>query len=209
MSSNHKFTVGTIGAGSVAQAVAGQAIAAGHQVILSNSRGPESLRDVVERLGAGASAGTVTEAAQADLVLLAVGWDAVPAAVKDVTNWNGRIVIDATNQWGGPGTPIVDLGDQTGSEHNAALMPGARVIKAFNTLLAGVTAQNPSRPDGRLVVLLAGDDQDAKNTVSAFVDSMGFAPVDLGGAREGRLMQAGGPLGGGLQVIKPSGRPTH
>jgi 8-hydroxy-5-deazaflavin:NADPH oxidoreductase len=208
MSSTQRFTVGTIGAGSVAQAVAGQAIAAGHQVILSNSRGPETLKDVVERLGAGASAGTVAEAAQADLVLLAVGWDAVPAAVNDI-NLAGRIVIDATNQWGGPGTEIVDLGDQTGSEHNAALMPGARVVKAFNTLLAGVTAQNPSRTDGRLVVFIAGDDPDAKDTVSDFVDSMGFSPVDLGGAREGRLMQAGGPLGGGLQVVKPSGTPTH
>jgi predicted dinucleotide-binding enzyme len=93
------------------------------------------------------------------------------------------------------------LGDQTGSERNAALMPGARVVKAFNTLFAEVTAQNPRRTDGRLVVFLAGDDTDAKTTVSAFVDSMGFAPVDIGGVREGRLMAGRGPLVG-LHVVK-------
>jgi len=201
MSSSDRLTIGTIGTGNVAQAIAGHAVTAGYQVVLSNSRGPESLTELVGQLGANASAGTVAEAAQADIVILAVNWDKVPDAVKDVTDWNGRIVIDATNQWGGPGTEIVDLGDQTGSEHNAALMPGARVVKAFNTILAGVTAQNPSRTNGRLVVFLAGDDQDAKTTVSAFVDSMGFSPVDLGAAREGRLMQVGGPLGG-LHVVK-------
>jgi 8-hydroxy-5-deazaflavin:NADPH oxidoreductase len=80
----------------------------------------------------------------------------------------------------------VDLGDQTGSERNAALMPGARVVKAFNTLFASVVAgQDPRRTNGRLVVFLAGDDADAKATVSAFVDSLGFAPVDLGALRAG------------------------
>jgi 8-hydroxy-5-deazaflavin:NADPH oxidoreductase len=65
-------------------------------------------------------------------VILAVGWDRVPAALKDLPDLNGRIVIDATNQWNGPGTEI-DLGDQIGSERNAALMPGVRFVKAFHT----------------------------------------------------------------------------
>jgi predicted dinucleotide-binding enzyme len=202
MSSSHSLSVGTIGAGRVAQAIAAHAVAVGHQVTLSNSRGPESLAELVGRLGANASAGTVAEAAQADLVILAVGWDQVPAAVKGLPDWNGRVVIDATNQWNGPGTEV-DLGDLTGSERNAALMPGARVVKAFNTLFAGVVAaQDPRRADGRLVVFLTGDDADAKATVSTFADSLGFAPVDLGGLREGRLMQVGGGPLSGLHLTK-------
>jgi 8-hydroxy-5-deazaflavin:NADPH oxidoreductase len=77
-------------------------------------------------------------------------------------------------------------------------MPGARVVKAFNALYGRITAQNPRRTDGRLVVFLAGNDADAKATVSAFADSMGFAPVDLAG----RLMQVGGGPLSGLHVVK-------
>lgn len=204
MSSNQHFSVGTIGAGTLAQVIAGHAVAAGHHVIFSNSRGPKSLEPLASRFGANASAGTVAEAARADIVILAVGWEQVPAAVKDVPGWNGRIVIDATNQWQDFSRGIAaDLGDQTGSERNAALMPGARVVKAFNALYGRITAQNPRRTDGRLVAFLAGDDADAKATVSAFADSMGFAPVDLGGLHDaGRLMQVGGGPLSGLHVIK-------
>jgi len=99
MSPNQSLSVGLIGAGSVAQAIAGHAVTAAHQVILSNSRGPQSLAEIVDRLGTNATAGTVTDAAQADLVILAVGWDDVPEAVQDLPDWDGRIVIDATNQW--------------------------------------------------------------------------------------------------------------
>jgi predicted dinucleotide-binding enzyme len=90
--------VGTIGAGEVAQAIAGHAIEAGHRVTFSNSRGPESLAELVGQFGANASASTVAEAAQADLVILAVGWYQVPDAVQGLSDWDGRIVIDATNQ---------------------------------------------------------------------------------------------------------------
>ena len=201
MSPTPSFSIGVIGAGKIAQAIAGRAVAAGHHVKLSNSRGPESLAKLVGQLGANASAGTVAEAAQAEIVILAVPWDKVPEAVQGLPDWGGRIVIDATNQWNGPGT-AVDLGDQTGSERNAALMPGARVVKALDTLEAAVVAQNPSPTNGRLVVFLAGDNSDAKATVSTFADSMGFAPVDLGGLRAGRLMQVGGGPLSGLHLVK-------
>jgi 8-hydroxy-5-deazaflavin:NADPH oxidoreductase len=203
MSPNEHLAVGTIGAGTVAQAIIGHAVSAGHHVTLSNSRGPDSLAELVHRLGPNASAGTTAEAAQADLVLLAVGWDQVPDAVRHLPDWNQRIVIDVTNQWQdfSRGT-AADLGDQTGSERNAALMPGARVVKAFNTLYGRITARDPRHTDGRLVVFLAGDDEDAKSTVSAFIASLGFAPVDLGELRNGRLMQVGGGPLAGLHVVK-------
>jgi predicted dinucleotide-binding enzyme len=200
MSTTHAMSVGTVGAGDVAQnTIARRAIAAGHHVILSNSRGPESLTGIVAQLGAGASAGTVAEAAAADIVLLAVRWDQVPEAVQGISDWSGRIVIDATNQWDFVRNAPLDLGDQTGTERNAALMPGARVVKAFNTLTARIVAQHPG---SRFVVFLAGDDADAKSTVSTFVESLEFAPVDLGGVQEGRLMQfATGPLNS-LHAVK-------
>jgi len=134
-------------------------------VTLSNSRGPESLAQLVDRLGSNASAGTVAEAAQADIVVLAVGWDRVPEAVNAVPDWHGRIVIDATNQWHSSPGSEVRLGEQTGSERNDAQMPGARVVKAFNTIFGCVLAQDPRHTDGRLVVFLSGDDADAKPSV--------------------------------------------
>ncbi|GAA3149586.1 putative dinucleotide-binding enzyme [Kribbella aluminosa] len=196
MSDNDKLTIGAIGAGRVAQTIARLALAAGHQVILSNSRGPESLTDLVGQLGEGASAGTVEDTARADITILAVGWDQVPAALENGGDLNGRIVIDTTNQWHHHDMQApVDLGDQTGSEYIATLMPGARVVKGFNTVFMNVVAQSADRTDGRLVIFLAGDDTEANATVAAFVDSLGLAAVVLGGLRDGgRLMQAGGPL---------------
>ncbi|MGH2937532.1 MAG: NADPH-dependent F420 reductase [Solirubrobacterales bacterium] len=151
------------------------------------------------QLGAGASGGTVAEAADADIVLLAVKWDQVADAVAGVSDWTGRIVIDATNQWDFVRNAPLDLGDEPGTERNAALMPGARVIKGFNTLGARRMAQNP---DHRLVTFLGGNDADAKSAVSTFVDSIGLEPIDLGGVREGFLMQfATGPLNS-LHIVK-------
>jgi 8-hydroxy-5-deazaflavin:NADPH oxidoreductase len=196
MSHNDKLTIGTIGAGRVAQTIARLALAAGHEVILSNSRGPESLTDLADHLGAGASAGTVNDAARADITVLAVGWDQVPAALGNGVDLSGRIVIDTTNQWHHHDMNApVDLGDQTGSEYIATLMPGARVVKAFNTVFMNVVAKSADRTDGRLVIFLAGDDTEANATVAAFIDSLGLTAVELGRLRDGgRLMQAGGPL---------------
>jgi predicted dinucleotide-binding enzyme len=128
--------IGTLGAGTVAQAIARHAVRHGHQVVLSNSRGPASLAGPAETLGPLARAGTPEQAAAAELVVLAVGWPQVPDAVADLPPFEGRIVVDATNQFASPppNPKIADLGELTGSEYVASLLPGARVVKAFNTL---------------------------------------------------------------------------
>ncbi|MGW7754551.1 NADPH-dependent F420 reductase [Streptomyces violaceusniger] len=198
------MNIGTLGAGTVAQAVARHAVAQGHHVVLSNSRGRASLAAVVKGLGPLASAGTPEEAASAELVVLAVGWSQIPQAVAALPPFDGRIVIDATNQFADPPShsTIVDLGDLTGSEFVAERLPGARVVKAFNSLYGQYIAADPRHPAGRQVLFLAGDDPDAKSTVKDLTSSFGFAPVDLGSLREGgRLMQLGGPLSG-LHVLK-------
>src|SRR5256886_17106769 len=89
--------IGIIGAGGIAQAAAKQALGAGYEVILSNSRGPETLKAVVQRLGAGAAAGSVREAAQADLVVVAVQWSNAAKALAGLPDWNGRTPNEATN----------------------------------------------------------------------------------------------------------------
>lgn len=189
--------IGTLGAGIVARAIARHAVRHGHEVVLSNRRGPATLSDVVADLGPLATAGTPQDAAKAEIVLLAVGWPQIPAAVAELPDWEGRVVIDATNQFASPPPhwEIADLGDLTGSEYVASLLPGARVVKAFNTLYGQYIAADPRHQAGRQLLFLAGDDAEAKARVRALTDGFGFAPVDLGPLREGgRLMQLGGPL---------------
>ncbi len=193
-----------LGAGTVAQALARHAIRQGHEVVLSNSRGPASLTPLVRELGPLARAGTPAEAAAAGLVVLAVGWPRVPEVAASLPRLDGTVVVDATNQFASlpPDPRIADLGDLTGSEYVASLLPGARVVKAFNALFAQYVAADPRHAAGRQVLFLAGDDPDAKRTVARLADSFGFAPVDLGPLREGgRLIQLGGPLSG-LHVLK-------
>lgn len=185
---------GTIGAGTIAQALTRHLVTAGHRVVLSNSRGPSTLDGVVAELGPLASAGTVAQAADADMVFLTVMWPDIPAALADLPPWDGRILVDTTNQFARlDPIEVADLGDQTGSEFVASRAPGARVIKAFNTLHAGYIAPEPRHPAGRQVLFYAGDDAAAKETFQELVDTIGFAPVDIGPLRDGgRLMQVGG-----------------
>jgi predicted dinucleotide-binding enzyme len=193
---------GTIGAGNIAQAVARHAVAAGHDVVISNSRGPETLADVAAELGA--TAGTVEEAAAADIVLLASPWSAVDDILGGLPAWDGRILIDATNAFiSFSPMQVADFGDGTSSEHVASLAPGAHVIKAFNTLFARFIAADPRHDAGRQLLFYAGDDADAKARFAALVDAFGFAPVDVGTLHEGgKFMQAGGGPLSGLHALK-------
>lgn len=189
--------IGMLGAGAIAQAIARHAIRHGHEVVLSNSRGPASLAPLVNDLGPLAAAASPAEAAAAELVVLAVPWPQIPAAVAGLPRLDKTIVIDATNQFASlsPKPEIADLGDLTGSEYVAALLPGARVVKAFNAHYVRFIAADPRHEAGRQMVFLAGDDADAKYTVRDLTSEFGFAPVDLGTLREGgRLIQLGGPL---------------
>jgi hypothetical protein len=192
---------GTIGAGVVAQAIAGHLVAAGHKVTLSNSRGPDTLLDVMTRLGPLASAATVEEAAAADMVFLTVMWPQVGDALAGLQPWGGRILVDTTNRL--PMPPITaELGVDTPSEFVASRAPGAHVVKAFNTLYAKYIAADPRHPEGRQLLFYAGDDTATKATFHEVADSLGFAAVDAGSLREGgRLMQIGGPLSG-LHALK-------
>ncbi|HEX8102293.1 MAG TPA: NADPH-dependent F420 reductase [Solirubrobacteraceae bacterium] len=193
--------IAIVGAGKVGAAIAGHLARLGHEVVLANSRGPESLAALAAELGPPARADTVEGAVRdAELVVLSVPYKAVDEIARAAAPWDGKIVIDATNYYAGRDGAELDPGEESSSALVAGKLAGARVVKAFNTLYAESTATEgrPDAPeDDRLAVLLAGDDEDAKATVAGLVRDMGFAPVDHGSLREGgRAQEPGTPLYG-------------
>jgi 8-hydroxy-5-deazaflavin:NADPH oxidoreductase len=137
---------GIIGAGDFAQAFAKRVLTGGHKVKLSNSRGPESLREFVKRLGPGAMAATKEDAAACEIVLLAVPWDNVPETLASLPKWKNQILIDGTNPFHGKAgnfTPASVRNPST-SQLVAALAPGARVVKALNTMIVPNLERIPS-----------------------------------------------------------------
>ena len=176
-------SVGIIGAGRLGQAMARTARRAGRDVVIANSRGPESLASVVSELGDGVSAGTAEQAAVAGIVVIAVPWGSVPEAVQGI-DWKGKAVIDATNDWAAG-----DLNGRTSSELVADLVAGARVVKAANTLGAEVLGSDPQEAGGRRVIFISGDDADAKAEVVTLFQDAGFAAIDLGDLAAGGAMQ--------------------
>jgi 8-hydroxy-5-deazaflavin:NADPH oxidoreductase len=189
--------IGFIGAGTVAQTIAKHVLPFGHQVMLSNSRGPDSLSDVVKKLGTGAAAGTPLEVAEQDIVVLASGWPNVQSALFAVGDWKGRILVDATNRVASYAPlSLGDISGRTSSEIVADLAPGAKVVKAFNSVpMSWISDLSPSRP--RTVLFISGDDNEAKKPINSLIEQVGFACIDLGSlAVGGRLQQLGGPLAG-------------
>ncbi len=189
-------SIGILGAGQIGQAIARALARAGIQAILSNSRGPDSLADVVSGIGPGITAGTREQAAAQDIVFVAVTWSRLPAAVAGLPDFGGRIVVDANNAIEAPLFQPVDLHGRSSSEVVAGLVPGARVVKAFNHLQSALVAGDPAREGGRRVLFYSGDDADAKAEVGHLITRLGFFGIDLGPLALGsRLAQfPGGPL---------------
>jgi predicted dinucleotide-binding enzyme len=191
--------IGVIGAGDFAQAFAKRALKAGHKVKLSNSRGPESLRETVKRLGPGAIAASKEEAAASDMVLLAVPWDNVPETLASLPKWNNQILIDGTNPYHGKAgtfTPA-NVGNLSTSQLVAALSPGARVVKALNNMSAPNLEADPVVNGAKRVAFISADDDGAKSRVESLLEGLGYVVVDLGNLRNGGLIQqTGGPLAG-------------
>lgn len=189
--------IGIIGSGHIGGAAARLFINAGHEVALSNSRGPQSLEEFVKELGPRARAMTVEQAARfGDIVLLAVPWRK-PSALPPPKTVAGKIVIDAMNPYSDSGE-VLDLGDMTSSEEVRNRLPQARLVKAFNTIYYQHLATRGRKElpiEQRHVIFVAGDDADAKHVVSRLIEDIGFAPIDTGSLREGgRSQQPGSPI---------------
>jgi len=183
--------IAILGSGRIGAVAARLFVAAGHEIAITNSRGPESLRELVNELGPRAHAMTVAAAAQfGDVVLLAVPWH-LEEALPPAEILRGKIVIDAMNPYN-PAGGFFDLGESTSSEIVLRRMPGARMVKAFNTIyyehLATRGRQDLPMED-RHAIYIAGDDAEAKEVVAGVIRDIGFAPVDTGSLREGGRLQ--------------------
>jgi hypothetical protein len=199
MAAANPSLVGIIGAGRLGQAMARTARRAGRPVVIANSRGPDSLTSVVSTLGNGVSAGAVEQALAAGIVVIAVPWGNVRDALSGL-QWSGQVVIDATNDF-----EPSDLGGRTSSEVVAGLVDGARIVKAANTLGAGVLGSDPHEAGGQRVIFLSGDDVDAKAEVISLFEDAGFSTIDLGALITGGAMQqVGAPLAG-VNLVRLSG----
>ncbi|MGV8596164.1 NADPH-dependent F420 reductase [Pseudomonas aeruginosa] len=189
-------TIGIIGAGNIGAAFARALAKHNIPAIISNRRGPESLTSLVQTLGPSVRAGTREEAAAQDIVLVAVNWSKVPAALAGLPDWNGRIVIDANNSIEAPLFQPANLGGRMSSEVFADLVPGARVVKAFNHLQPHLVSGDPRAEGGQRVLFYSGDDTRAKSEVAGLIEQLGFFGIDLGSLAVGaRLVQfPGGPL---------------
>jgi len=191
-----KNTIGIIGAGQIGSALAKHFAGAGYPVLISNSRGAESLKEKAEQIGPTVTAVSATEASKAEIIVLSVPWSKLPEIVQGIPDWNNKIVIDTNNHILSidPFT-VADLGSKTSGEFVSSLIPGAHVIKAFNTVGAQLLAINPVSITGNRVIVLSGDNAEAKSRVKDLVSSLGFQPVDLGSLGiGGKLQEVGGSL---------------
>ena len=196
--------IGFLGAGNVTRTIGRHFIIAGHTIVVSNSRGPETLADFVADLGPGAVAGTREQAAECDAVILAVNWVKVPEALKGI-DWRNRILIDATNAHVDPKPDIslagvtrsrAALKGRTSSEMVAEMAVGARLVKSISNMpMAWIQDFSPNKP--RTVIFTSGDDAESKQLVIELINSTGLVAIDLGSLAMGDAMHdVGGPLSG-------------
>ena len=188
--------IGILGAGSVGLAVGRRLAGAGHRVMLSSARGPHALTPVAQEIGANAS--SIIDAAAQELVLLALPWPVVPEVLDPLPGWQGRILVDATNPFVAVDPlQLADLEGRSASVIVAEHAPGARVVKAFNSITMANFEKGPRQGEARRVLFVSGDDVASKQTVQRLIAELGYAPIDLGGLDEGgRMQQPGGPLAG-------------
>ncbi|MGH8083229.1 MAG: NADPH-dependent F420 reductase [Lysobacter sp.] len=189
------MNIGILGAGHIGSAIARTLARAGIAASIANRSGPASLQALVAELGPNITAATSQQVAQADLVFVAVNWSKLPAALKGL-DLSGRIVVDANNPIEAPEFKPFELHGRTSSEVFADAVPGARVVKAMNHLLADVLGSDPRGAGGQRVLFLSGDDAAAKAEVAALFERTGYFAIDLGGLAEGGRLQQfpGGPL---------------
>jgi 8-hydroxy-5-deazaflavin:NADPH oxidoreductase len=196
-------TVGLIGSGNIGGTVARLALAAGYDVVLSNSRGPETLKELVDELGPHASAGTPVDAARAgDIVVVTIPLRAYPDV--PVEPLAGKVVIDTNNYYPQRDGRIADLDDgtTTSSELLQRHLPGSTVVKAFNNIVFRhlLSQARPAGAPDRSALPIAGDDAGAKAAVTEFLDRIGYDAVDAGPLAESWRFQPDTPAYGNPYV---------
>jgi predicted dinucleotide-binding enzyme len=196
MTVSNVSTIGLIGAGNIGSALARAAVQHGYKAVLSNSRGPETLQDLVQDIGAGAEAATPQQAAeQGDLVVVTIPLKNIGDVPAEPLA--GKIVLDTNNYYPSRDGHIAELDDEstTTAELLQRQLPGARIVKAFNHIGAAdiVSGGSPAGTPGRRALAIFGDDAEAKQTVRALIDEFGFDVVDGGPLAEGWRIQRDTP----------------
>jgi predicted dinucleotide-binding enzyme len=189
-------TIGLIGAGHIGSQLARVAAQHGYRVVLSNSRGPETLADLVAEIGDRASAGTAEEAARAgDVVVVTIPLRNI--GTVPVEPLAGKIVIDTNNYYPQRDGQIAELDDErtTTAELLQRHLPESKVVKAFNHIPSGdlTTANAPKGTPHRRALAIFGDDEDARATVADLIEEFGFDVVDGGPLAEGWRIQRDTP----------------
>ena len=170
-----------IGFGKIGHALANAFARHGIEVAVATTRDPQSFAADAAAIGPAIVPTTLAEAVKADVIFLAVRFESHPAVAKSLADWTGKTIIDAMNTQ----APLDELDGLPSSAFVAKAFAGARLVKGFNHLVAGVPGQDPAVHGGRRVVFLASDDDEAAAEVGALAEQLGFAPIQLGGLSEG------------------------
>jgi 8-hydroxy-5-deazaflavin:NADPH oxidoreductase len=198
--------IGFIGAGNVTRVMGRHLLNAGHTIAICNSRGSETLGELIKELGPGASAETKDQVVQSDVVIIAVRWVQAKEALQGI-DWNGRILIDAMNAHAElegdtslegvtKSRAVLARTGLTSSELVAQWAPGARLVKSISNIpMEWISDFSADKP--RTVLFTSGDDAEAKYVVIDMLNAAGFAAINLGSlAAGGALHEVGAPLSG-------------
>ncbi|MHA3023006.1 NADPH-dependent F420 reductase [Mycobacterium sp. BMJ-28] len=193
-----------IGSGAIGSALAGQFARIDLAVGVATAKGADAVKPLVERVGPQVVPIDVADALLADFVFLAVPFEKVEGLVGQLSDWNRRIIVDATNAIDYRDFSPADLGGRASSDLVAEWARNARVVKAFGNTWAKVLARDPRTAQGRRVTFISGNEPDANAEVAALAAQFGFDPVDLGrNDAGGRLHSFGGPLTGRSFLSQP------
>jgi len=190
-------TIGFIGSGHIGGNLARAAVAHGYDVVVSNSRGPETLAELVQELGPQARAATPSEAAEVgDFAVVSVPFHAIRAVPAEPLR--GKLVLDPNNYYPQRDGEIAELEDEstTTSEMLQAHLPGAHVVKAFNHIASAHILEHaaPAGAPRRRAIGIAADDSEAKERAISFINEIGFDVVDVGPLAEGWRVQRDTPV---------------
>jgi predicted dinucleotide-binding enzyme len=174
-----------IGFGAIGKALAKAFARKGIEVFVATTRDPESFASETAAIGPKVIAKTLAEAIKADVIFLAVRFAQHADVAKALSSWEGKIIIDVTNAYG---VAPEDLGGLPASKFIENAFTGAKLVKGFNHLGSTRLEQDPAVHGGRRVVFLASDDEDAATEIGTLAETLGFAPIKLGGLAEGGLL---------------------
>ena len=171
------MTYAIIGFGKMGHALAKAFARSGIEVAVATTRDPATFAADAAAIGAGIKSTTLAEALKADILFLAVRYEAHADVARALPNWQGKTIVDVTNAYG---VPAGDLVDQSSAKTVARAFTGGKIVKGFNHLVAGVLEQDPSVHGGKRIVFLASDDDGAAADVAVLAEKLGYAPIKLG-----------------------------